>query len=148
MIGVNKVILIGHVAKNPDVVAFPQNKNNGVAGVVKKASFPVITNEYRRGREGERVEHSERHNVVCWYSLADIAEKILKKGSLVYVEGKLQTRSWEDKEGIKHYITEVIADSFNVLLNRNRPDEAPGREPDPLSAILNDETEPLGDLPF
>mgnify|MGYP002622542833 CR=1 FL=1 len=148
MIGVNKVILIGNVVKNPDVVAFPQNKNNGVAGVVKKASFPLITTEYRKNREGERIEHSERHNVVCWYSLADIAEKILKKGSLVYIEGKLQTRSWDDKEGNKHYITEVIADSFNVLLNRNRPEDNADREPDPLSSILNSDTEPLGDLPF
>ncbi len=148
MIGVNKVILIGNVAKNPDVVAFPQNKNNGVAGVVKKASFPVITTEYRKNRDGERTEHSERHNVVCWYSLADIAEKVLKKGSLVYVEGKLQTRSWDDKEGNKHYITEIIADSFNVLLNRNRPEENQEREHDPLSTILNGDTEPLGDLPF
>ena len=148
MIGVNKVILLGNLAKNPDVVAFPQNKNNGTTGVVKKASFPVMTSEYRKTREGERTEHSERHNVVCWYSLAEIAEKILRKGSLVYVEGKLQTRSWEDKEGNKHYITEVIADSFNVIANRNRPDEAPASESDPLSTILNNETEPLGDLPF
>jgi single-strand DNA-binding protein len=148
MIGVNKVILLGNLAKNPDVVAFPQNKNNGTAGVVKKASFPVMTTEYRRNRDGEKTEHSERHNVVCWYSLAEIAEKILRKGSLIYVEGKLQTRSWEDKEGNKHYITEVIADSFNVIANRNRPEETPAPEPDPLSNILNDETEPLGDLPF
>lgn len=148
MIGVNKVILVGNLAKNPDVVAFPQNKNNGTAGVVKKASFPVMTTEYRKNRDGEKTEHSERHNVVCWYSLAEIAEKILRKGSLVYVEGKLQTRSWEDREGNKHYITEIIADSFNVIANRNRPEEAGAPGPDPLSTILNDETEPLGDLPF
>ncbi len=148
MIGVNKVILLGNLAKNPDVVAFPQNKNNGTTGVVKKASFPVITTENRRTRDGERVEHSERHNVVCWYTLAEIAEKVLRKGSLVYVEGKLQTRSWEDKEGNKHYITEIIADNFNVLHNRNRPEEQPEAENSPLSSILNNDTEPLGDLPF
>ena len=148
MIGVNKVILLGNLGRNPDVVAFPQNRNSETAGVVKKSSFPLITTEYRKTRDGERIEHSERHNVVCWYNLAEIAEKILRKGSLVYVEGKLQTRSWDDKEGNKHYITEIIADSFNVINNRNRQEEQPEREPDPLSSNLNSETEPLGDLPF
>lgn len=148
MIGVNKVILIGNLGKNPDVVAFPQDRNNEAASVVKKASFPLATTEYRKTREGERVEQTEWHNVVCWRALAEIAEKILRKGTQLYVEGKLQTRSWEDKEGNKRYITEVVADNFTVLANKNRPDEGAEREQDPLSTILNSETEPLGDLPF
>ncbi|MBP5679735.1 MAG: single-stranded DNA-binding protein [Bacteroidales bacterium] len=146
--GVNKVILIGNLGKNPDVVAFPQDRNNEAASVVKKASFPLATTEYRKTREGERVEQTEWHNVVCWRALAEIAEKILRKGTQLYVEGKLQTRSWEDKEGNKRYITEVVADNFTVLANKNRPDEGAEREQDPLSTILNSETEPLGDLPF
>ena len=72
----------------------------------------------------------------------------MHKGTQLYVEGKLQTRSWEDKEGNKRYITEVVADNFTVLANKNRSDEGADREQDPLSTILNSETEPLGDLPF
>ncbi len=148
MVGVNKVILIGNLGKNPDVVAFPQDRHNEAASVVKKASFPLATTEYRKTRDGERVEQTEWHNVVCWRALAEIAEKILHKGTQLYVEGKLQTRSWEDKEGNKRYITEVVADNFTVLANKNRSDEGADREQDPLSTILNSETEPLGDLPF
>ena len=148
MVGVNKVILIGNLGKNPDVVAFPQDRHNEAASVVKKASFPLATTEYRKTRDGERVEQTEWHNVVCWRALAEIAEKILHKGTQLYVEGKLQTRSWEDKEGNKRYITEVVADNFTVLANKNRSDDGADREQDPLSTILNSETEPLGDLPF
>ena len=148
MVGINKVILIGNLGKNPDVVAFPQDRNNESASVVKKASFPLATTEYRKTKDGERVEQTEWHNVVCWRALAEIAEKILRKGTQLYVEGKLQTRSWEDKEGNKRYITEVVADNFTVLANKNRSDDTSDREQDPLSTILNSETEPLGDLPF
>lgn len=148
MIGVNKVILIGNLGKNPDVVAFPVDKNDETSNMVKKASFPLATTEYRKNRDGERIEQTEWHNVVCWRTLAEIAEKILRKGTQIYVEGKLQTRSWEDKDGNKRYITEVVADNFTILGNRTRQDESAHHEPDPLSSILNNETEPLGDLPF
>ena len=148
MVGVNKVILIGNLGKNPDVVAFPQDRHDETSNVVKKASFPLATTEYRRTRDGEKVEQTEWHNVVCWRTLAEIAEKILRKGTQIYVEGKLQTRSWEDREGNKRYITEGVADNFTVLANKNRPEEQNEREHDPLAAILNDETEPLADLPF
>jgi len=148
MIGVNKVILIGNLGKNPDVVAFPQDRNGEATNLVKKASFPLATTEYRRNRDGERIEQTEWHNVVCWRTLAEIAEKILRKGTQIYVEGKLQTRSWEDKDGNKRYITEVVADNFTVLGNRPRQEENNNHEPDPLSSILNNDTAPLGDLPF
>ncbi|MBR1834170.1 MAG: single-stranded DNA-binding protein [Bacteroidales bacterium] len=146
--GVNKVILIGNLGKNPDVVALPQDRNDETSNVVKKASFPLATTEYRRNREGERIEQTEWHNVVCWRTLAEIAEKILRKGTQIYVEGKLQTRSWIDKDGNKRYITEVVADNFTVLSGRSRPEESTNHEPDPLSSILNNDTAPLGDLPF
>ena len=148
MVGVNKVILLGNLGKNPDVVAFPQERNNETSNLVKKASFPLATTEYRRNKDGERIEQTEWHNVVCWRSLAEIAEKILRKGTQIFVEGKLQTRSWEDKDGNKRYITEVVADNFIVIANRNRQDETASHEPDPLSSILNNDTEPIGDLPF
>ena len=112
----------------------------------------MATTEYRKTKDGERVEQTEWHNVVCWRALAEIAEKILRKGTQLYVEGKLQTRSWEDRDGNKRYITEVVADNFTVLANKNRPDDRSDdsveREQDPLSSILNSDTEPLGDLPF
>ena len=148
MVGVNKVILIGNLGKNPDVVAFPQDRNDETSNLVKKASFPLATTEYRRNKDGERIEQTEWHNVVCWRSLAEIAEKILRKGTQLYVEGKLQTRSWEDKDGNKRYITEVVADNFTVIANRNRQEESASHESDPLSSILNNDTEPIGDLPF
>ena len=148
MIGVNKVILIGNLGRNPDVVVFPMDKHDETAGVVKKASFPLATTEYRKTRDGERVEQTEWHNVVCWRTLAEIAEKILRKGTQLYVEGKLQTRSWEDRDGNKRTITEVVAENFTVLANRNRTDDQGEREHDPLSSILSSETAPLGDLPF
>lgn len=148
MTGVNKVILIGNLGKNPDVVSFPQERKDEATSVVKKASFPLATTEFRRNKDGERVEQTEWHNVVCWRTLAEIAEKILRKGTQIYVEGKLQTRSWEDREGNKRYVTEVVADNFTVLGNRNRAEENPSNEHDPLSNILNNDTEPIGDLPF
>ena len=147
MIGVNKVILIGNLGKNPDVVALPQDRNDETSNVVKKASFPLATTEYRRNREGERIEQTEWHNVVCWRTLAEIAEKILRKGTQIYVEGKLQTRSWIDKDGNKRYITEVVADNLLLLSGRQRSDEAQ-QVNNPLMDIINADTEPLGDLPF
>ncbi|MBR1792900.1 MAG: single-stranded DNA-binding protein [Bacteroidales bacterium] len=150
MVGVNKVILIGNLGKNPDVVALPQdNRRDEGINIVKKASFSLATTEYHKNRDGEKIEQTEWHNVVCWRQLAEIAEKILRKGTQVYVEGKLQTRSWEDKDGNKRHITEVVAENFTVLANRNRPEETRvNAERDPLETILTSETEPLGDLPF
>lgn len=139
MIGVNKVILLGNVGKNPDVVTFPSDG----ATPVKKASFPLATTEYRR-RDNERVEITEWHNVVCWRGLADVAERILTKGAQIYLEGRLQSRSWEDKEGNKRHVTEVVADNL-LLLSKRQQEELRNN---PLMDILNSDTEPLGDLPF
>ena len=149
MIGVNKVILIGNMGKNPDVVTFPNDGKHEDGGPVKKASFPLATTELHRNRDGEKVELTEWHNVVCWRSLAEIAEKILRKGMQLYVEGTLQTRSWEDKEGNKRYITEVVAENFIVVGNRQRNDDQNGpQQTDPLASILTDDTETLKDFPF
>lgn len=143
MIGVNKVILVGNVGKNPDVVSFPSEGSMPV----KKASFPLATTETRRTRENERVELTEWHNVVCWRGLADVAERILQKGAQIYVEGRLQSRTWEDREGNKRHVTEVVAETLLLLSSRQRNDE---NQPiaNPLVDILNGDTEPLGDLPF
>ena len=143
MIGVNKVILVGNVGKLPDVVTFPSEG----AMPVKKASFPLATTEYRRNRDNERVEITEWHNVVCWRGLADVAERILTKGAQIYLEGRLQSRSWEDKDGNKRHVTEVVADNLLLLSKRQQGDEN-GKNNNPLIDILNNDTEPIGDLPF
>ena len=143
MIGVNKVILVGNVGKNPDVVTFPSEGSMPV----KKASFQLATTEYRKSRDNERVEITEWHNVVCWRGLADVAERILVKGAQIYVEGRLQSRSWEDKEGNKRHVTEVVADNLLLLSNRQRGEGDAARN-NPLMDILNQDTEPVGDLPF
>ncbi len=140
MIGVNKVILVGNVGKNPDVVTFPSDGPTPV----KKASFPLATTEARRNRENERVEITEWHNIVCWRGLADVAERILCKGAQIYIEGRLQSRTWEDKEGNKRHVTEVVAENL-LLLSKRQQDEP---RTNPLMEILTPDTEPLGDLPF
>ena len=149
MIGVNKVILIGNLGKDPDVVTFPCEMRADGSTTVKKASFPLATTELHKNRDGEKIEVTEWHNVVCWRALADIAEKILHKRTQLYVEGHLQTRSWEDKDHNKRYITEVVADNFVVIGNRQRNDEnQPAISNDPLASILNENTETLTDFPF
>lgn len=149
MVGVNKVILIGNLGKNPEIITFPKDgrKEDNTANVVRKATFPLATTEIRKNRDGERIEQTDWHTVVCWRGLADIAEKLLHKGTQVYVEGKLQNRTWEDREGNKHYATEVVAENFTVLGNRNRTEEQRPAD-DPYANILTEDTEPMGDLPF
>lgn len=106
MSGINKVILIGRLGKDPDVRTFENN--------VKKASFTLATSEYFKDKSGNRVEQTEWHNIICWRNLAENAEKYLNKGKMIYLEGKLRTRSWEDN-GIKKYITEIEANTFTIL---------------------------------
>lgn len=106
MSGVNKVILVGHLGKDPEVRYLDNN--------VSVASFPLATSE-TYNKDGRRVEQTEWHNIVMWRGLADIAAKYLHKGKLVYIEGKIRTRNYEDKEGIKRYATEIVAESFTML---------------------------------
>lgn len=107
MSGVNKVILIGHLGKDPEV--------RHLEGNTSVATFTLATTESYTNKEGKRVDQTEWHNIVVWRGLADIAEKYLSKGKQVYVEGKIRTRSYDDKEGIKRYVTEIVADSFTIL---------------------------------
>jgi single-strand DNA-binding protein len=106
MSGINKVILVGHLGKDPEA----RNLEGGVSVV----SFPLATSE-SFNKDGRKVEQTEWHNIVMWRGLADVAAKFLQKGKLVYIEGKLRTRSFEDKEGIKKYTTEVVAENFTLL---------------------------------
>lgn len=110
MSGVNKVILVGRLGKDPEV----RNLDSGVA----VANFTMATSEtYRDKTTGEKKEITEWHNVVLWRGLAEISQKYLHKGDMVYIEGKLRTRSWE-KEGVTRYTTEVVADNMTMLSTR------------------------------
>jgi single-strand DNA-binding protein len=106
MSGINKVILIGHLGKDPEL--------RYLEGGVSVTSFPLATSE-TFNKDGQKVEQTEWHNIVMWRGLADLASKYLSKGKLVYIEGKLRTRSFEDKAGIKKYTTEVVAENFTML---------------------------------
>lgn len=110
MAGINKVILIGNLGKDPDILVFDNNK---------KASFSLATNESYKNKEGQWVDQTEWHNIICWKHLAEYAEKTLKKGMQVYIEGKLRTRKWEDKNGGKKYMVEIQAENITVLGRTN-----------------------------
>ncbi|MFT7032422.1 MAG: single-strand DNA-binding protein [Cyclobacteriaceae bacterium] len=107
MAGVNKVILVGNLGKDPEV----RHLENGRA----VANFSLATSESYKNKQGERVTQTEWHNVVLWTPLAELAEKYLKKGNQVYIEGKITTRSYEDKEGVQKYITEVVVRDMTFL---------------------------------
>lgn len=137
MAGVNKVILIGNLGKDPEV----RYLDNGVA----VANFSLATTESYKNKEGERVSQTEWHNIVLWRGLAEIAEKFLKKGSAVYIEGKIRSRKWEDKEGNTRYTTEILADNMTMLGKREdyttQPSGTPSEEEIP-------QEEKGDDLPF
>ncbi len=109
MAGVNKVILIGNVGKDPEVKVL----ENGV----RVANFPLATTEIYK-KDGNRLEQTEWHNIVLWRGLAEVTEKIVKKGATVYIEGKLRSRTWEDKDKVKRYSVEVVADTLTLLAGR------------------------------
>lgn len=100
---------MGHVGADPEL--------RKLAGDISVTSFALATSETIK-KNGVKVEHTDWHQIIMWRSLADVAVKLLKKGKLIFVEGKLKTRSYEDKEGIQRYTTEVVAETF-TLLGRN-----------------------------
>lgn len=107
MAGVNKVILIGNLGKDPEV--------RYLEGGIAVANFPVATTESFRDKNGNKQEQTEWHQIVMWRRLAEVAEKYLRKGQQVYIEGKIRSRSWEDKEGNKRYTTEIFGDVLTIL---------------------------------
>jgi single-strand DNA-binding protein len=117
MAGVNKVILIGNLGADPEV--------RQVSSDAKVANFRIATSEtYKDRQTGERREQTEWHSIVAWRGLAEITERYLRKGSKVYVEGKLRTRQWQDKEGNTRYTTEVHAEEMTMLDRANSGDAA------------------------
>ena len=107
MRGLNKVQLIGNLGKDPETIVLEGN--------VSVSKLTIATTETYKDKEGKAHHQTEWHNVVLWRGLANISQKYLTKGSLVYIEGKLRTRHYQDKEGNKKYVTEVVADEFIML---------------------------------
>ncbi len=135
--GINKVILMGNLGRDPDIKV--------LEGGAKLASFPMATTEYYRTKDDQRKEQTEWHNVVMWRGLADYAEKYLKKGCTVFVEGKLRTRSWEDANQHKNFRTEVVAESITLVTNRREEGSGnAGHAPEGHAPA----SEGSGDLPF
>ena len=109
----NKAMLIGNVGKDPEVRYL-----DGSNGQAKVATFTLATTERYRDRSGEVRENTEWHNIVAWRNTADVVEKFVKKGTQVYIEGRIRTRSWDDQSGNKKYTTEIIADNLQLLGKR------------------------------
>jgi len=139
MAGINKVILVGNLGKDPEV----RTLENGA----KVANFTLATSESYKNKEGQRVTQTEWHNIVLWRGLADIAERYLNKGNQVYIEGKIRSRSWDDKDGIKRYTTEILCDNLTMLGGRRDMEEseaAPAADTTPETTARDEKD----DLPF
>ena len=106
----NKAMLIGNVGRDPEVRYL-----DGQSGNAKVATFTLATTERYRDRNGETRENTEWHNIVAWRSTADVVERFVRKGTQVYIEGRLRTRSWDDQTGNKRYTTEIIVDNLQLL---------------------------------
>lgn len=120
----NKVMLIGNVGKDPEV-RYLDGNNNPNSGSTKVATFTLATTERYRDRNGELRENTEWHNIVAWRNSADVAEKYIRKGTQLYIEGKLRTRSWTDQTGNKRFTTEITVDNLQLL---GRKSDNPGAQ--------------------
>ena len=132
----NKVILIGNVGADPEVKS---------VGESKVANLTLATSETYKDKQGEKKTVTEWHRLVIWRGLAEIVEKYVKKGTSLYVEGKLQTRSWEDKDGNKKFTTEIVVDTLKMLGGGQKKDENSVPMP---PEIPTEEQEGDQDLPF
>lgn len=146
---VNKAILVGNVGKDPEV--------RHLEGGISVARFTLATSESYKNKAGEQVKNTEWHNIVAWRQLAEIAEKYIHKGSQIYIEGKITNRQYDDKEGNKRYISEIVADNIRLLGRkedsavppayngpvRNQPDQVPVNPPEE-----QDQSAEGDDLPF
>jgi single-strand DNA-binding protein len=144
MRGVNRVMLIGNLGKDPDV--------QFLEGNICVAKFSLATTETFKDRSGKLISQTEWHTVVLWRGLAELAQKYLHKGSLVYIEGRLKTRSWEDKDGNKKFATEIVGDNLIMLEKRTDGSPAPGVDITDTLGSGHDVVPPMEDgterLPF
>lgn len=137
-------MLIGNLGKDPDV--------QYLEGNIAVAKFSLATTETYKDRAGKLISQTEWHTVVLWRGLAELAQKYLHKGSLVYIEGRLRTRSWEDKEGNKKFATEVVGDNLIMLDKRSEANSHHPSINDSLEGMSGADVPPIGetseDLPF
>ncbi|MGC9373410.1 MAG: single-stranded DNA-binding protein [Bacteroidales bacterium] len=138
--GVNKVILVGNVGKDPDV----RHLDSGVS----VASFPLATSETYRNKESQKVTNTEWHNIVVWRGLAEVVEKYVKKGDPLYLEGKIRTRSYDDKDGNKKYITEIVVDNMQMLGSKQSNDNDSSSEEKQPETDIETPPQEEDDLPF
>lgn len=145
MAGVNKVMLIGNLGADPEVRSLESG--------VKVATINIATSETFKDKSGERQTHTEWHRVVLWRGLAEVAENYLKKGSQVYIEGRLRTRSYEDQDGKTRYVTEIEGRELTMLGRRENeggsipPPSAPSSA-ETSKSDSSESTEDKDDLPF
>lgn len=146
MSGINKVILVGNVGKDPEV--------KYLEGGVAVAKFPLATTEVYKNKEGQRVESTEWHNIVMWRGLAEVAEKYVRKGKQLYIEGRIKTRQYGE-ENAKKYFTEILADTMTMLGTKGDGNSNPAQASAPsdtgrtMNAPAPEMTAgPADDLPF
>jgi single-strand DNA-binding protein len=144
MSGVNRVILVGNVGKDPEV----RHLETGV----KVAKFSLATSESYKKPDGTKVETTEWHNIVLWRGLADVAERFVRKGGSVYIEGKIRSRTWDDKDGNKRYAIDIVGDSMTLLGRKPEDTNAPAAteyaKTNIESPAVSAEPETGDDLPF
>lgn len=148
---INKVILVGRVGKDPEFRNLDNDRSI--------ARFTLATNETYKNKSGEKVTNTEWHNLVVWRAQAEYANKYIKKGALIYVEGKIRSRTWDDKDGIKRYTTEIEVENIQILGSKvgepSQPIEAEVTQ-NPIFAgngfvpegYFTDKTVGADDLPF
>lgn len=134
---INKVILVGNVGKDPVIRYF----DKGVA----KATFPLATSETYTNQQGETITSTEWHNIVLWRALAEVTEKTVRKGTQVYIIGKIKTRSYVDKDGNNKYITEILADTLMVLEKKQGPVNYQG-QPDASRSDAQEKTNQASEI--
>ena len=134
---VNRVILIGNLGKDPEIKFTP----SGVA----VAKFPLATSTRRKDTEGNYTDYTEWHNIVLWRRQAEVAGEYLKKGMMVYIEGRIQTRSWEDDQGQKRYMTEIIGERMQMFPKKAEGEQAAAPKKEKTEDTPPEEEE---DLPF
>ena len=130
----NKAILVGNLGKDPEIRTTPSG--------ARVANFSIATTERYTDKQGQKVDKTEWHKIVMWRGLADVAEKFLKKGSTVCIEGKIETRSWEKTPGDKRYATDIIASSMQMLGGKTQ-ESGLENTPEPQMPPMPDD-----DLPF
>jgi len=137
---INKVILVGRLGKDPEVRVTPDG--------TMVTNFNLATDEQWKDKNGEKVQKTEWHKIVTFGKLADICGQYLVKGKLVYIEGRIQTRSWEDKEGMKRYTTEIVASDMKMLDSKGQSkSDGPAYDANTANHI-NDVGGPMDDVPF